>query len=326
MTHALRFFALVLLVAVAAPSGQAHSLAALSDAQSATSTFASAVSFDTEPPTIHASVVVSAGASTPGFVRAGGAYHVYAQVTDPGTFSSGVSSVSADVSSITSGGAAVALVAGSYTVGGQSYGYRSGSLTANGAIPEGARSYVVTARDFAGNVASRLDLTVSVDNTKPSGVDIQATNGGPTAGAPDLGDRVTLTFSEPIEPTSVLGGWSGAPTPVVVRITDGGVLLGSDVLEVRDAANTVQLPLGTVNLGTFGYVTATRHFGATGTPSTMALSGNTIVVTLGTPDGTTGSGLTSTMTWTPSAVATDRAGNPSATTPVTEGGSGDAEF
>ena len=51
------------------------------------------------------------------------------------------------------------------------------------------------------------------------------------------------------------------------------------------------------------------------------MNGSTITITLGTPDFTadtaTGSG---TMTWTPSASATDRAGNAARTSTVTESG------
>jgi hypothetical protein len=59
----------------------------------------------------------------------------------------------------------------------------------------------------------------------------------------------------------------------------------------------------------------------------MVMSGSTITLTLGTPSVTAetaaGSG---TMTWTPSASATDRAGNALSTSAVTESGSGDKEF
>ena len=97
--------------------------------------------------------------------------------------------------------------------------------------------------------------------------------------------RVTLTFSEIIDPQSVLAGWTGAAQNVVVRITNNA---GGDLLTVRNAANTAQLPLGSVNLIGTAYVTANRDFGATGTASTMVQSGTTITITLGTPSGATG--------------------------------------
>ena len=73
---------------------------------------------------------------------------------------------------------------------------------------------------------------------------------------------------------------------VVVRLTDNGPL-DDDRVEVYNAANTARLPLGVVDLGRGDYVRATIgfgsvYFGATGTPSTMTISGNTVTIVLGT--------------------------------------------
>ena len=64
------------------------------------------------------------------------------------------------------------------------------------------------------------------------------------------------------------------------------------------------LPLGTIKLGRSDYTTANVNF----TGSTMVLSSTTITITLGTPSGTvtTAAGAGS-MSWTPSATATDLA-------------------
>ena len=45
-----------------------------------------------------------------------------------------------------------------------------------------------------------------VDNTAPSGTDVEAVNGGATVGKAEAGDVVSFTFSEPIEPASLLAG------------------------------------------------------------------------------------------------------------------------
>ncbi len=59
----------------------------------------------------------------------------------------------------------------------------------------------------------------------------------------------------------------------------------------------------------------------------MTLSGAVITVTLGTASGSVNTVATSaTMSWTPSATATDRAGNACSTAAVTEGGAADREF
>jgi hypothetical protein len=69
-------------------------------------------------------------------------------------------------------------------------------------------------------------------------------------------------------------------------------------------------------------------FGATGTASTMAMSGSTITITLGTASGQApGAGvLAGAMSWVPSATATDRGGNAGATTTVNEAAPSDTEF
>jgi len=124
----------------------------------------------------------------------------------------------------------------------------------------------------------------------------------------------------------VLSGWTGASTNVVLRITNAGGATG-DQVTVRNAANSAQLPLGQVNLIGTGYVTATRDFGATLTPSTMVAAGNTIVITLGTASGpVTTQAAGNNMTWVPVVTATDRAGNTCQTTTATESGTLDLDF
>ena len=49
----------------------------------------------------------------------------------------------------------------------------------------------------AGGTVTTSSFSVTVDNTKPTAVDVQTTNvSGGTAGKPELGDTVTLTYSE----------------------------------------------------------------------------------------------------------------------------------
>lgn len=186
----------------------------------------------------------------------------------------------------------------------------------------------VEATDGAGN-SGTATTTFVVDNISPAAADVQTSNvGGGTSGRPELGDKATFTFTEAIKPASVLAGWTGSATNVVVRINDGG--LGNDTLTVWNAANSAQLSLGTVNLGRSDYVAlANVTFGATGTASTMLQSGSSISITLGTPNSllnlstALGSG---TMQWTPAAGATDIAGNECSTAAVNESGPADMEF
>jgi hypothetical protein len=140
---------------------------------------------------------------------------------------------------------------------------------------------------------------------------------------------VTFTYNEPIERLSILAGWTSGTANVVVRMNNGTTPT-PDVLQVYNSANTLQLAVTNIaglNLGRSDYINGNRTFGATGTPSTMVRSGNSITITLGTASGgATTAAASGTMAWTPSAGATDRAGNPGSTTAVNETGTADREF
>jgi hypothetical protein len=283
-------------------------------------------------PTVSATVIAKEPGSVPGYVKLTGSYRVYANVSDTGNPASGVATVTADVSNLTLLATAVSLSSGSWTVGGQSYNYRSAAQTVDNAAASGVTAYTITASDNASN-SGNTNGSVTVDNTAPTASDVQAANVGSTAGKAEATDTVTLTYSEPIDPESVLAGWDGTSTSVVVRITNGG-LIPNDTLTVFNAADTSQLPLGSVDLGRTDYVGGgvgggeIARFGATGTASTMVMSGSTITLTLGTASGeaATTAAATGTMIWTPSTSAYDRAGNAALVTVATESGGADKEF
>jgi hypothetical protein len=277
---------------------------------------------DWTPPTVP-SAVIAHSAGVDGFVAQGKTYRVYANVSDTGNPASGVSTVTANVSNITSGQNSANLSSGSFTVGGTSYGYRSNSLTADNPLSAGSKSFSITATDGASNSATQGGFSVTVDNTAPAGSDVQAVDHGGTAGKAEPSDTVIYTYTEPMDPDSVLSGWNGTSTNVVVRINNSA---SNDTLDVYDSSNATSLNLGTVALQG-NYVTADRTFGASGTPSTVVQSGSVITVTLGTASGATQTVSSSgTMTWPPSTSATDRAGNTCSGTTVNESGTADHEF
>jgi hypothetical protein len=282
------------------------------------------VTVDNTAPT--ASAAAAAHAFAGALLKQNGSYWVYANATDAG---SGIDTVSADVSNITTGQTAVALTAcaSSCTVGGVTYAYKSAQLTSNTTLAAGSKSFTITATDVAGNVISpATSFNATVDNTGPSGTDVQTKNNGATAGKAELGDSITLTRSEQLDPNSILAGWTGASQNVVVRITNAGA---NDLVTFWNSTNTTQLPLGSVDLGGAGYVNASSvvTFGATGTASTMVQSGANVTITLGTPTGTTKTVATKTgMIWTPSTTPTDLAGNAGSGTAVSETGLSDVEF
>ena len=119
--------------------------------------------------------------------------------------------------------------------------------------------------------------TVLIDAVPPTPVDVQTVGAG-TLGRADAGDRIVFTFSEALDPTSILGGWSGKGTlSAVVRITDGGT--GNDVLTVWNSSNTVQTGLGSIDLGRSDYVSGNATFGAGGAVSSIGLAGAVVTVT-----------------------------------------------
>ena len=262
-------------------------------------------------------------------------------MADSGNPASGLSLVTADVSSVTVGAVAIPMVPGSYSVNGVSYTHRSAVLTALGVLGQGSKSYSISTLDLALNSATQTGFTGNVDNTAPTATNIQTANGGGGVGHAALGDTITYTFSEQIDPQSILSGWTGASTNVVVRLFDGGCLLNlllticsDDSFAIYNAANSAQLPFGTVNLNRNDYhgggligTASPALFGASGTPSTMVQSGSTITITLGTAStGTDTAGGNGTMAWSPSVTPYDAAGNLTSAAGVSESGGGDRDF
>jgi len=253
-----------------------------------------------------------------GYIRNASTYYIYANVTDVGTPPSGTASVVANVANVTAGQTAVPLVAGSYSAGGTSYNYRSAATLTAGTVPTGPISFSVTATDAAANV-TLANGSVTGDNTAPAPSNLSASGG--IAGRPEVGDVLTLTTNEALDTYSLLANWTGAATTVQVRFVNQG---GGDRLQVWNSAGTTQIPFGTINLSRNDFTTATLSFNG----STMTQSGGVITITLGAPVvGTvTTVGAAATMAWTPSATATDRAGNPISTTVFNEPAPVDFDF
>ncbi len=177
---------------------------------------------DTTAPVVSAAVINKTAGDRPGFVKQGGTYFVYANANDTAgtTGTHVVSTVTANVSNITTGSTAVALttVGGPWTVGGVSYAYRSASLTATNPQIAGAKSFTVTATDGVGqHVHGLLRLghrgqhgahrLGHPDREQAAGI----------VGRAESGDTITYTFSEAIDPSSILSGWTGSATSVTLH-------------------------------------------------------------------------------------------------------------
>lgn len=312
-------------VSVTIPAGTtlgAHSVFAVGSLGSSAS--AAFTVIDNTPPVVTASVINKTSGDKPGFVKQGGTYFVYANANDAAgtTGTHVVSTVTANVTNITTGSTAVALTTagGPWTVGGVSYTYRSALMTATNPIIAGLKTFTVTATDVSGNTSTALTGSVTVDNTMPTATDVQTANNGATVGRAESGDTITYTFSEAIDPSSILFGWTGSAASATLHLNDVG---GGDTVTIFDSANTTQLNLGIVDLGRPGYTGSDRIF----TGSTMTMSGNTITIVLGTASGAvTTVGNTSSMVWAPSTAATDLAGNACTATAATQTGAAKKQF
>jgi hypothetical protein len=187
---------------------------------------------------------------------------------------------------------------------------------------------ISTASLVDGNITASAWLTTNTSDSSPNATttlvrdvvaptasDIFGTNGG-TAKKIDTagGDTLVYSFSESMDPASIQAGWSGASTTVNPSIAAGDTI-------------TVVPALGSVSTGGAGYVVAGNT--VTCNTTTMVMSGNTITLNLNNCQlaSKLKNGLaTETFAWTPSASATDRAGNPMATTVRTEVGGPKANF
>jgi hypothetical protein len=192
------------------------------------------------------------------------------------------------------------------------------------ALSDGAYDVRAIATDTAGNQATSALGSAYVNNTGPTGTDIQGGNGGSNDEI-DPGDSLVFTYSEAITQTSILAGWAGASANVRVRVTNSGV---NDTISFYDAANTTALGLlatGTTIFTGQDLVNTDVLFAGT-----ITRSGAVITVTVGAQlSGTTNTKVkTKTfMTWQSNAQATSLAtGKPTLPTTVTESGTSDMDF
>ncbi len=279
-------------------------------------------------PPVTASVVKSQGGKA-GYVRPGGSYYLCANVgADSGNPASGLQSVTTDLTRLTTSllGTVLGTVlsgpcsspnnrsAGPYTV---KAGAVSGTVT-------------VTTRDNDGNTRDATPH-VTVDGTAPAATtSFFTTNAGATLGKAETNDSLTFTYNEPIDPQSIIANWDGSQrSDVYARIIQNGK---NDSMDFWRATPTgyqqvpVTLTTGTpyMSLGE-NYVSGTVVFSA----SKLEVSGNTVVVRLGTPDlpaNVLTVAANSTMTWRTSPLVYDWAGNSPAGQTLTEAAPADREF
>ena len=124
------------------------------------------------------------------------------------------------------GGATVTMEAGAFAEQGVPYNHRSTLRNSMNGMANGIRTYTITMSDVAVPVHTQTQtgFTVTIDNTTPVPVQWTAVNkAGGIAGRAEQGDIVTYTWSEPIDPESLVPGWNGgSPTVVTARLSRGG--------------------------------------------------------------------------------------------------------
>lgn len=189
-------------------------------------------------------------------------------------------------------------------------------------LADGLYDVRARATDTLGHVSTSTVTSRQVDNTAPAPVDVQAGNGGATAGRIEANDWIRFTWTETIKPSSVLAGWTGIPQAITVQVTNAGTL---DTLQVLNAAGTTALNIAGVAADiklNADFVSATAAWDAT-----MSQSGTAITITLGARrSGTVKTAAAATMTWKASTAQTDLAGNAGTGAQVSETGAVDRDF
>ena len=168
-------------------------------------------------------------------------------------------------------------------------------------VSDGSYDLRAVTTDNAGNVTN--SSTVSnrvVDNTAPTATNIQTGVTGTTAGQPQQGDTLVFTFSEQIAPGSIVAGWNGTGTQNVTVTMDTG-----NHLSITGAT----LINGFITLGGANYIQSGKT--VVFSNSTIAQSGTTVTLTLGSPDKPqfTQTGTAGQTSWPVAAALTDLAGN-----------------
>ncbi|HEX8119848.1 MAG TPA: Ig-like domain-containing protein [Solirubrobacteraceae bacterium] len=192
-------------------------------------------------------------------------------------------------------------------------------------VADGGYDLRSIATDNAGNTTTSLLVTNRrVDNTAPTAVDVQTTNGGTTPGRIDTGDAIVFTYSEQVDPGTLVAGWNGTgTTPVTIHVDNKAT---NDHIVVFNAGNTAAIPL----IDSGNWLVLGRDYASSNAvfSGTLAQSGATVTLLfgayqsggLGTPGGTPS------MTWNPNASVLDFAGNATSTASVGEQGGADTDF
>ncbi len=191
-------------------------------------------------------------------------------------------------------------------------------------VADGTYQTRVVATDGLGHTTNSATITLIIDNTHPTAANVQTANGG-TQGRIDSGDTMSFTWSEAMDPASIMTGWNGGSTPVRVFV-DNNTNGTSDAVVIYNATGATRLNITGVNGLRLNANYANSDSWLDGT---MAMSGNSVTVTVGTTiSGTLNTGVTTSaqLNWWSSNAATDLAGNTATGNTANETGATDRDF
>ncbi len=256
-------------------------------------------------------------------------------VEDPGAFLSGTVTVTANATAL--GGVASVRIQRS-RAGAETWTdictdttspYTCAFDTTTAATPDGRYDLrAIMTSNLGATTTSATVANRTIDNTPVRGVDVQTINAtGGTSGRPDAGDRLILTYSDQMKPSTLIPGWAGTTAATVyVRFNDAANV--ESMALTANAAGSQATGLGTIALSS-NYLRKNRTvtFTSTATVGTSAAGGSVVTITLGAASDAVRTYSTAVaMKWTPSATAIDLAGRASSSTTVTESGALDRDF
>ncbi|WP_308169471.1 hypothetical protein [Paenarthrobacter aromaticivorans] len=194
------------------------------------------------------------------------------------------------------------------------------------AFSPGAINYSAQATDAAGNTGPAGTATSTKDVSSPTVTGVQLNNvSGGTLGKVEKGDSVTITFSEPINPTTICSAWANNATNVQTQAGNNAdnvvVNVSSTNTLTVTGAGCSTLRVGSVALGGNYTGSALSFSGNGGNASSLSWNPTARTLTIILGSGTAGGNTVSTSptpipSYTPASGLTDIASNPLSTTTV----------
>ena len=160
-------------------------------------------------------------------------------------------------------------------------------------LNSGPVTFSAQATDPYGNVSV---VNTAASRLGPRVVSVTLSNGG-TQNKADVGDTVTIVFSEAMSASSFYSGWNGTSGSITkdgnlaVQITPNN---GNDALTVSYGSTTTNF--GTVYLGATYASGGSLVYKGTGQSSEISLSGNTLTIKLGAFSNSSSTGTPATIT------------------------------